>query len=279
MIDDKIYLIGGIISSNETTVYLNDVYDPVNDSWTQKTPSIYAVGSYASAVIDEKIYVIGGQTDLGYYGTNQDAIQIYDTINDSWKLGKSAPTIIWQAGAAATTGVAAPKSIYVMGGIAGFAEGLDQNLVYDPENDTWTSATPIPHACFNPAVVAIDDMLYLLGGAQGFDSYKTNLQYTPIGYGTIQPTPTPTPSATQNPTPTAKPTPTLTPSPTPNPTQTASTPTSPQPTQTTQPTGLQQEFIYAIAAAIAIIAVAIIILIKRKNKTARFRRLAGCRRA
>jgi len=267
MIDDKIYLIGGIISSNETTVYLNDVYDPVKDSWTQKTPSIYAVGSYASAVIDEKIYVIGGQTDLGYYGTNQDATQIYDTINDSWKLGKSAPTIIWQAGAAATTGVAAPKSIYVMGGIAGFAEGLDQNLVYDPENDTWTSATPIPHACFNPAVVAIDDMLYLLGGAQGFDGYKTNLQYTPIGYGTIQPTPTPTPSATQSPTPTAMPTPTLIPSPTPSPTQSASPPTSPQPTQTTQPTDLQPGLIYAIVAIIVVIAiiVAVTTILKMKK--------------
>lgn len=269
-VNDKIFLIGGRIEDNETTVFLNDVYDPVTDSWTQKAPSIYAVTSYASAALDGKIYVIGGQSDF-VYGTSLGATQIYDVATDSWTLGHPAPAGIWQAGAGVTTGVAALKRIYVMGGIADFAEGIDQNLVYDPEADTWTNATPIPHTCFNPAIANIDDMLYLLGGVQGFDAYKTNLQYIPIGYGTIQPTLTPTPPATQNPTSATTPTPTLTPSPTSNPTQTASPPTSPQPTQTTQPTDLQQQLIYvivAIAAAITITA-AVTIIFKRKNKTSK----------
>lgn len=58
VVNDKIYLIGGY--PNRT---LNEVYDSETDTWTTKTPSPNATaftGGYASAVFDEKIYVIGG---------------------------------------------------------------------------------------------------------------------------------------------------------------------------------------------------------------------------
>jgi N-acetylneuraminic acid mutarotase len=260
MVNDKIYLIGGRIGGNKTTVYINEVYDPVTDSWTQKSPSLYAVNSYVSAALDGKIYIIGGQSDF-VYGTNLDIVQIYNVAADSWTLGKSAPSIIWQAGAAATTGIAAPKRIYVMGGMTGFSEGLDRNLVYDPEVDTWTSGTPLPNACFNPAVAVIDDILYVIGGAQYLDAYKTNAQYTPIGYGTIQPSPTATQSLSPTPTPVVSPSQSSSPSNSPSVSATDQQTITPQP----QPETSQTDFVYIIVVVIILaVVIATALVMKRR---------------
>jgi hypothetical protein len=40
--------------------------------------------------------------------------QIYDTEKDTWSFGASLPTQMWYTAAGATTGVMAPKRIYVL---------------------------------------------------------------------------------------------------------------------------------------------------------------------
>jgi hypothetical protein len=76
----------------------------------------------------------------------------------------------------------APKRIYVIGGVTGFGEGSNQNYVYDPSANTWTNATPIPTACYNPAVAVVNDVLYIIGGGENGNALATNEQYTPSGY-------------------------------------------------------------------------------------------------
>jgi N-acetylneuraminic acid mutarotase len=66
VVDGKIYLIGGLVPHhlypNDKTTYeatnANEVYDPATDSWTTKTPVPNAVHNYASAVVNNKIYII-----------------------------------------------------------------------------------------------------------------------------------------------------------------------------------------------------------------------------
>ena len=99
VVDGKIYLMYGT---------LNEVYDPATDSWTTKAPMPTAVYLHASAVMDNKIYVISNLT------------QIYDPKTDMWSFGAPIPTSVSQATAGATTGVAAPKAIYVIGGSTDF---------------------------------------------------------------------------------------------------------------------------------------------------------------
>ncbi|HEX7483117.1 MAG TPA: kelch repeat-containing protein, partial [Candidatus Bathyarchaeia archaeon] len=64
LVDDKIYLIGGKKYSSTTPFFnetnINEVYDPTNDSWTTKTPVPTSVQGYASTVLNDKIYVMGG---------------------------------------------------------------------------------------------------------------------------------------------------------------------------------------------------------------------------
>jgi N-acetylneuraminic acid mutarotase len=200
MVNGKIYVIGGR-ESVSLVADVNEVYDPVTDTWATKTPIPTPVTSYASAVVDGKIYVIGGwafaanSTSLNRVNLNQ----IYDPETDTWSSGTPIPESV-SANAGATTGVMAPRRIYVIG------DGLNQ--VYNPANDSWTVGEPIPNSAhrltnFADAEIAVvNDQLYALGGvyqdANG-NRYSVNEQYTPIGYGTPDlPTPSPSPEPEQN---------------------------------------------------------------------------------
>ncbi len=132
---------------------VNEVYDPLTDSWTRKKPPPTQVSNYASAVVDNKIYVIS------YSGENDALTQIYDPETDSWSFGAQIPTPGWGAAAGATTGVMAPKRIYVMGGNPTFP----LNQVYDPETDTWIMGAQMPTGRYGLGVAVVNDMLYAIG--------------------------------------------------------------------------------------------------------------------
>jgi len=218
IVNGKIYLIGGRTGDQKTTVALNEVYDPATNSWTTKEPMPYPVVGYASAVVNSKIYVIGGQNEFhdpdDPLNTNHN--QIYDPETDTWSLGASLPTVVWNAAAGATTGVKAPKRIYVIGGTPDRSiQGTNITQVYDPENGVWTFGASMPTARAWLAVAVVDDVLYAIGGSPGLMlSFLTvNEQYTPIGYETPEPSPSPSPLPTPSPSPSPIPSPEPTPTP------------------------------------------------------------------
>jgi N-acetylneuraminic acid mutarotase len=99
-----------------------------------------------SAVLDNKIYVISGQSDnpADPGPTNRALNQIYDTETDTWGQGAPFPVGTWLAAAGATTGRMAPKRIYVFGGEKGFVEPANSNYVYNPKSDVWSTGAPMP---------------------------------------------------------------------------------------------------------------------------------------
>jgi len=185
VVDGKIYVIGG--SSGEP-VNVNEVYNPLTDTWAAKAPIPTPVSYSASAVVDGKIYVIGGLAPVANSSqTYVNLNQIYDPKTNTWNLGAPMPNIPDSISAGATTGVMAPKRIYVIG------DGLNQ--IYDPASDSWTFGAPIPNSThrltnFADAEVAVyNDQLYAIGGvyAEGDSLYSVNEQYTPIGYCFVSP--------------------------------------------------------------------------------------------
>ena len=163
-VNGKIYLIGGsTFNSSDPYTSVNEVYDPANDSWTTKQPAPITATNYVSAIVDNKIYVMAAGTDSNL---------ICDVENDTWSFGASLPTRIYRAAAVATTGVMAPKRIYVIeGGIIGLGITEPSNLVYvyDPALDNWSSGTPMPTNRTSLAVGVVDDVLYAMGGAIGWE--------------------------------------------------------------------------------------------------------------
>ena len=197
VVNGQIYLVGGM-NNKDKYVNLNEVYTVANDSWAMVEPIPYSVYSYASAVCGDKIYIIGGQS-LQAPITNVNYVQIYDCSNNSWSFGTPMPTFVWLTAAGATTGEAAIRRIYVMGGVTSDDDVLGDVQVYDPQIDAWTLGASIPSVRNLHAVAVVDDRIYVIGGdpycapGANYDPignlvwYTHNEVYTPFGYGSPDP--------------------------------------------------------------------------------------------
>jgi N-acetylneuraminic acid mutarotase len=195
-VNDKIYVISGRTGGGKTSVKVNEVYDPNTDSWTNASSIPTPVSGPASAVVDNKIYVIGGQAEFND-PMNPGLNQIYDPKTDTWVQGAKEPNPAWSAAAAgATTGAMAPKMVYVMGGVPGFAPPLDQNYAYNPIEDRWIIAASLPAPKSSFAVAVVNDLVYVIGGSTvNYGVITASVeQYTPIGYETSDSSSRPTPS-------------------------------------------------------------------------------------
>jgi len=188
VINGKIYVMG---------VAFTYVYDPENDSWTSKTrmpasppPSS---GSYpVSVVVDDKI-VVSGEFSTGF--SSEQKILIYDTETDSWSEGKSGPTIVLNGAAGATTGAYALRRVYVLGLAYGqYPVVPPTNQIYNPNSNTWSTATAMPQLRMDFGVAVLNDILYAIGGYYLNDVTRSmvtpnnvNEQYMPVGYGMPDP--------------------------------------------------------------------------------------------
>jgi len=193
VIGDNIYVVCG--GSNLTWAY-----DPVADSWTSKAPipvTAYAGQDYYAAVVDGELYVIGE-----YFH------EVYAPSSDRWS--SRAQSFVYAGSGGATTGVKAPKRIYIFGAdrwwwdlsLPGFA-----GKSYDPKTDSWTSCTAMPTGRVGFGVAIVNDKLYAIGGytpkiGNNVAVSAANEQYWPFGYGTpdlSSPSPLPTASPTLSP--------------------------------------------------------------------------------
>jgi len=200
VVGGMIYLVGG--GSNET---LNQAYDPATDSWTMKKPVPSALGLHpppnalstlVSSFVDNKIYAIS-------YSIASSQNWVYNPSTDGWSPVESSPSSFlegsnwWSQAAGATTGVMAAKRIYVFFARYPYSTLLP-TLAYTPSINAWAVAAAVPTYRQNFGVAVVNDILYAIGGRSynypfPDDNYFTvteqavNEQYTPIGYGTPDP--------------------------------------------------------------------------------------------
>ncbi len=188
-VNGKIYVISGItVRTNMQSFFVfsdaNEVYDPQTDTWASVTSIPNHVAGYVSAVLDNKIYVIGGSTQdppTGLHAVN--TTQIYDPATDAWTFGADIPKTVEGAVGCATCGVMAPKRIYVFAGHDGLGN-WDLNQVYDPVLDEWsTAAKQTFYGRGEIAATIFDDLIYAIGG-----SYSELTSSNPWGY-TVNPDP------------------------------------------------------------------------------------------
>jgi hypothetical protein len=148
--------------------------DIVEDSWVSKAPMHQARTGLGVAVVNDRIYAVGGSTAIGslpsvgggavlgyndlggHTGTNEE----YDPASDTWttKISMPTPRIVF------ATAVCQNK-IYCIGGKTsnGFT-GV--NEVYDPATDTWETKTPMPTARGWLTAGVVNGKIYLLGGSR-----------------------------------------------------------------------------------------------------------------
>ena len=155
------------------------------DSWTTRAPMLVARGGLGVAVVDGKIYAIGGSTvgtNLGSYrdGGVVAVNEVYDPTTNTWNTKTPMPT----PRAYFATAVYQNK-IYCIGGFTkvnttngGYLQqATNVNEVYDPATDTWSTKSPMPTARAYLQANAVDGKIYLLGGR---DNAALNEAYDPV---------------------------------------------------------------------------------------------------
>ncbi len=135
-----------------------------------------------SAVVDGKIYVIGGCT-VGDWLTS--IVEEYDPAADTWAPRVDVPTETHVIGAAAVDGI-----IYVIGGwVVDAPPGLRDSrtvLAYDPavekwtKADKWTRKTDMPTRRCRLTTSVVDGKIYAIGGKLGGDSVSAVEVYDPV---------------------------------------------------------------------------------------------------
>lgn len=141
-LDNKIYVLGGRAGNTiglPLTVYnINEIYDPLTNTWTTDEPMPTPVyDHYATVAFGGKIYVFGGFTSAS---TVTDEVQIYDPKSppgQRWSFGTPMPT----PRADAMAGVIQGQIIVFGGRTAADPAGVNLRVteLYDPLMNTWSS--------------------------------------------------------------------------------------------------------------------------------------------
>ena len=148
--DGKLYRVGGLNARNALKDKANlhsvaefSCFDPSTKAWTA-LPSLPAPrSSHDAAVLDGKIYVVGGWNLTGDSSTGEweiDAL-VYDTHEPNAKWEK-LPTPPFQRRALAVA--AWNNRIWVVGGMDEFADIKRNVFSFDPQTNAWSSAEDLP---------------------------------------------------------------------------------------------------------------------------------------
>ena len=105
-------------------------------NWTSLEPMPTARQEMPSAVMDGKIYVIGGITLLA-----SDVMEVYDPAANSWSSSVSLPANRHHHGTAAVNG-----KLYIIGGFESVIQfdARDEVYEFDPLNQAWSTKQPLP---------------------------------------------------------------------------------------------------------------------------------------
>jgi len=162
VVDRKIYVFGGTDNMWGYADYWSTVfaYDPQTDTWTRKADMPAGRARLATAVVDGKIYAIGGSP---HADAEVSTVEMYDPATDVWSRRADLPRARNWLSASAVNG-----KIYAIGGKIYPSESMVSTVeVYDPVTDTWTRKANMPTARGMHSASVLDGKIYVIGGVTG----------------------------------------------------------------------------------------------------------------
>ncbi|MDP4219136.1 MAG: kelch repeat-containing protein [Bacteroidota bacterium] len=162
VIGGKIYVMGGEnFAQSPPNLNTLEVFDPANSTWsTPSTPGVFTGRAWlTSAVVADKIYVIGGGVEASNTATN--IVEVYDPANNRWSTPSTTGTFSARWGLCSA--VIADR-IYVFGG---YAHGALATIeVFDPATNHWSAVST--SGTFTPrnesSACVLNGLVYISGG-------------------------------------------------------------------------------------------------------------------
>lgn len=159
-----------------------------DSAWTTMASMPTVRGGLGTAVVNGKIYAIGGLNQNGTLSVNEE----YNPATNHWTTKASMPTP--RSGFAITV---YNNKIYVIGGTVGNGY-VGNNEVYDPATNTWETKTSMPTPRADLSANVVNDEIFLIGGkryssiAPYYAETDLNEMYDPKTDKWITKTPVPT---------------------------------------------------------------------------------------
>ncbi len=140
--------------------------------WITRAPLPTPRQEIPHAVLDGKIYVVGGFDD-DQLATN--VMEVYDPSANTWSPARVLPVSMHHLGLATANG-----KLYVLGGYLGDRfTPTNRVFEYDPATDGWIEKTSMPSSRGAHMAVTVDDKIYVIGGAAFGTALGTNQMYDP----------------------------------------------------------------------------------------------------
>jgi N-acetylneuraminic acid mutarotase len=171
VLNGKIYLVGGF---DGTPKDIAERYDPDTNQWETLTSMSVAREGLSAAVLNGKLYAIGGQ--------NLSSVEMYDPQTGQWSAGQALPTSVFVGSAIATRG-----KILLIGGKNPSGQNLDQVLEFDPATNQWSQKAPMPTARHAINLVRFEDKIWAIGGMDASRSKKVEIYDTATNSWTTGP--------------------------------------------------------------------------------------------
>jgi N-acetylneuraminic acid mutarotase len=108
----------------------------------------------------DRVHVLGGATAATGASAHHEA---YDPARDAWRELAELPRAVRGAGAASGQG-----RVYVAGGVDGASRAVADAFAYDARADAWASLPPLPVAAAAPALAVVEDLLVAVAGRRVF---------------------------------------------------------------------------------------------------------------
>ena len=184
VVDGKIYLIGGTFfenargrkHENEPGIWRGpfgistvEVYDPRTNTWERVADMPTPRADLGTAVVDGKIYAMGGYTGIDNRGENfkvLKVVEVYNPQTDTWERKQDMSLPRGRFG----TGVVAGR-IYAIGGWVhpwdrkpGGPGRIGLVEVYDPDTDAWAKRKNMLTRRDGFGTAVVNDQIYAMGG-------------------------------------------------------------------------------------------------------------------
>src|ERR671930_2180103 len=124
--------------------------------WTQKAKMLTARSEVTAAVLDSKVYVIGG---FDGFARTVATVEVYDPATDDWRSAPDLPEARHHAAA-----VSVGDTLYVIGGFTGTGFEPKAEVFALKVQGTWQRVAPLPEARGALAAAVVDNRILVVGG-------------------------------------------------------------------------------------------------------------------
>jgi N-acetylneuraminic acid mutarotase len=169
-VEGKIYVVGGFTGTFGKRNPIASVwqYDPAADRWQKRAPLTAPRGALAVAVLDGRIYAMGGERfsagGAQPYEPVADAA-VYDPKIDAWEM---LPPMRHRRDHLAAGAIGG--RVYAVGGRDRPDYTLQHIEEYNPATRAWTARAPMPTGRSGGTAAVVNNRLYVFGGEGNADN-------------------------------------------------------------------------------------------------------------